>query len=147
MIPRVNNPQFWRLVFQAICADAENRYPLEACGLVLASHFEVVPLRNVRESSHAFAFDDLEFLSVLNQLDSTDQRLVAIYHSHPDGKAELSSIDRESFAPQGEAWFPDALQIVIGVLDKRALDLGVYRWSSDYRTYLKDESITAAFDA
>lgn len=87
-------------VLPSIRADAELRYPQEACGVALgpvgSSLVEkAVALKNISPHRDRFAFDDLEFLKLLQDAYAEGQVEKVVYHSHPDAEAYLSAIDRE----------------------------------------------------
>lgn len=127
----------------AIRADAESRYPREACGLVFGSRVaEVadhpVALANVAEAPDRFAFDDREHLEVLERADEAGRVERVLYHSHPDAGAYLSAVDRAAIAPSGYPLMPDLVHLVVEVRGGRCGEMAAFRWSQERRAF--DES-------
>ncbi|MEL6186001.1 MAG: Mov34/MPN/PAD-1 family protein, partial [Myxococcota bacterium] len=127
----------------AMRADAEERYPREACGLVFGSRTEdvadhPVALANVAAEPDRFAFDDREHLEVLEKADEAGRVERVLYHSHPDAGAYLSAVDRAAIAPNGYPLMPDLVHLVFEVRRGRCGEVAAYRWSQDRRAF--DES-------
>ncbi|HEY0754037.1 MAG TPA: M67 family metallopeptidase [Ktedonobacteraceae bacterium] len=87
--------------WKTILLDAHGRQGIEACGALLGQMDqegnwyveEAVPLRNIAASPVYFEFDPAELLLI--ELEQPD-RMVGVYHSHPDGPALASSTDRKN---------------------------------------------------
>lgn len=123
-------------VIQAIRADAEARYPREACGLVLGPEGaraadKVVPLTNVAAGKDRFAFNDREHLEVLTRADEEGRVERVLYHSHPDAGAYLSAMDRAAIAPNGHPLMPDLVHVVVEVRNGRAGEIAAFRWRAE----------------
>jgi len=119
----------------ALLADAEDAYPLEACGLVVerpGHGLVAIPCANLegdrqgadpadvaRTSRTAFALDTRE----LARASGRGDRILAVYHSHVDTEARPSREDRAGASPFGE---PDLAQIIVQVLGGRAIDWRVF---------------------
>ena len=63
--------------------------------------------------------------------------LAAFYHSHPDHAAYFSEEDVRQATPFGEPSYPDALQIVLSVVDREVLDAKAFAWSAALETYVE----------
>jgi proteasome lid subunit RPN8/RPN11 len=84
--------------FQAMLHHAEQEQPREAVGM-LAGHFPwlaslALPLVNLAGPA-AFLADPYTQYLAEKRMSAEKLRLLAIYHSHPDGGARLSAVDRE----------------------------------------------------
>lgn len=93
-------PQLWR----QMAADVSERAPQEACGLVAGLGsvcLAVYPLTNILYSTTEYQIDPQEQFRIFQLIEENGWDLLAIYHSHPNGPATLSSRDiAEAFYPQ-----------------------------------------------
>ena len=98
-------------ILEQVIQHAKQAFPAEACGLLvgpaIANRF--IPITNVAGSSHEYEMDASELIAVLRNLRSTGERLIAIFHSHPHGPAELSKTDIE------RAYYPDAAHLIVSL--------------------------------
>jgi [CysO sulfur-carrier protein]-S-L-cysteine hydrolase len=101
-------------ILDQILQHAKSAYPNEGCGLVVGqtSAERFIPITNLSASPTEYEMDPAELIRVLRELRGTGDRLVAIYHSHPNGPAELSRKDIE------RAYYPDAAQVVVSLSDQ-----------------------------
>ncbi len=88
-----------RQLLNRIAAHAADTYPAECCGLLVGSGDRVLAVertRNARmmESGDRFEIDPLDHVRVWEAARRAGQTVVGCYHSHPDGQAQPSSIDR-----------------------------------------------------
>ena len=107
-----------------LCRHAEEEYPREACGLLVAGPdgLRSFRVRNVApRPTHRFELAPDEVLHLLRQ---TEGRLVAVYHSHPDGSPLLSQDDLE-----GADLWPGVRWIVVQVLAGRTATVRVFALS------------------
>ena len=83
----------------------------EACGFLIANAAgiieRVLPMRNVEASPIGYSMDPKEQLKVEKQLRQSNERIVAIYHSHTASAAVPSPVDVE------HAISPDISYIVV----------------------------------
>ena len=100
-------------VLEQVIQDAKLAYPRESCGVLVgrgtAERFISVP--NVAASSSDYEMDPAELIAAFRGLRQSGEQLLAIYHSHPQGPAELSKKDIE------QAYYPEAAQLVISLVD------------------------------
>jgi proteasome lid subunit RPN8/RPN11 len=97
---------------QAIARDAENRYPLECCGIVTPDG-KVVPAENIAENKVQ------RFMISGNWL--RHQTVAAIYHSHVDRPAYPSREDFNGLA------FPEKPYIIAAVRHGVCIDIQIFR--------------------
>jgi len=129
----------------AIEAHARESYPDECCGVVIdraGGDQIVVRLRNVQDDMHAkdplryprtartaYTPHAGDFKRAVDAWEAPGSKLVAFYHSHPDHDAYFSDEDVRQATPFGEPSYPDAVQIVVSVYDRKVEDVKAYRWS------------------
>lgn len=103
-----------RHMVQQMIDHARKEKPNEACGMVATRDgvaLKVYPLRNVDASPTRYRIDPKEQLRVLEELDSRDWDLGAIYHSHPHTRPYPSATDVQL------AFYPDALYVIVSIED------------------------------
>ena len=87
-------------VLKQITAHAAADYPAECCGLLVGREGTVSrcePVRNLRaaERCDRFELDPLGHVRVFESARARGERIIGCYHSHPDGVARPSSLDRQ----------------------------------------------------
>lgn len=123
---------------------ARDEYPYECCGW-LAGDSEyasiVTPCVNMQaqgnhpaapgrtaETAYVFGPDDL---MKLNRSFDSDEPARIIYHSHPNGRAYLSDIDRRvassPWGGDGPAY--PVQQLVVGIDERRVVESALFEWS------------------
>src|SRR5690348_15476784 len=110
-------------ILDQILQHAKSAYPNEGCGLLVGqtSAERFVSITNLAASPTEYEMDPAELIRVLRELRGTGERLVAIYHSHPHGPAELSSKDI------GRAYYPEAAQIIVSLSDQAHPQTAAFR--------------------
>ncbi len=106
--PAVHLPEDIR---RRIIEHCEAELPNEACGLLAVSDGEVVtvyPTRNADRSPTSYTVDPADHIGALLDAESKGWELGGVYHSHPNGPAELSDIDR------AKALEPEWIHVVVG---------------------------------
>ena len=106
---------------QAISASVEKAYPHEACGVLLGATgacsrvTKVIECQNVfaGDRRHGYQLNPLEHLAILRRARSQEESPLAIYHSHPDGEAELSEADLSGAWLHDGPRFPGVLYCVV----------------------------------
>ena len=101
-------------LLEEIVEHAKKCYPKEGCGLVVGSRPEglrFIPVENAKASSSEYEMDPAELTGVWRKLRNTGDELVAIYHSHPFGPAELSKRDIE------RAYYPEAAHLIVSLAE------------------------------
>jgi proteasome lid subunit RPN8/RPN11 len=110
-------------IIDAVLQHAKSAYPNEGCGLLVGqtSAERFIPITNLSASPTEYEMDPAELIRVLRDLRGTGERLVAIYHSHPNGPAELSRKDVE------RAYYPEAAQVVVSLSDQGHAQTAAFR--------------------
>lgn len=138
-------------LLDAIHADARAAFPNEACGFVVerAGALEVVRVTNIQNQKHAedprqFPRDATiaytmgqEAVPVLVGHDRGELVIRAIYHSHPQHAAYFSAEDKRQATVWDEPSYPDAIQVVVSVIDGEVRDVKAFRWQQAARDFLE----------
>ena len=133
-------------VLGRIAALAEADPQREVCGFVVrggsAAELDVVPVRNVLGEAEApsglpasarcgFLVDPAAQLRLFVDLRRGGGEVVACYHSHVDGPAVLSGVDREQALLDGSPALPGAEQLVVAVRGGVAQQIARFRWNGE----------------
>ena len=113
--------------YQAMLAQLQGAYPLEACGLMAGragSVQQIYPVTNRLASSYAFEMEPEEQLRAMLDLEERGWDLLAIYHSHPLGPAGPSATD------VAKAFYPDAAQVIVSLRDRQRPAVRVFSISN-----------------
>lgn len=83
---------------QRIVDHARSEHPVEACGVVIGPAGQdrpvrLIPMINVAASETFYEFDSMELLRLYRSVESKDERIVVIYHSHTATEAYPSRTD------------------------------------------------------
>jgi len=120
-------------VAPTLAALAEAEPGQEICGLVVAradGQPEAWPLRNAApDPRRAFALDPSDLLVALRRLDGEGLALLAVYHSHPEGGAELSARDLDGALANGAPLLGGVAQLVVALRAGRASTVRAHRWA------------------
>jgi proteasome lid subunit RPN8/RPN11 len=117
-----------------LVALAEGSPAAEVCGLLVerGAEVEAWPLTNVATSpGTAFEVAPRELLQALRRIEGTGDRLIAIFHSHLSGGADLSRRDLEgALAGEGPLW-PGVAQLVVALEGGRVSRVRAHRWNGE----------------
>ena len=141
-------------IIEQICKHALDEYPYECCGIVTGVgndqtlhlcrniqnqlHAED-PSRYPRDARIAYNIERSEFDRVINFSQEKGEEVVAFYHSHPEHEAYFSEEDHAAQTVFGEPELPDALHIVVSVMNGNISDIKCYRWDSGAQIFLAVE--------
>ncbi|HJR03125.1 MAG TPA: M67 family metallopeptidase [Methylomirabilota bacterium] len=137
-------------------AQAEAEYPAECCGVLLARSAPVpdralMPCRNIQDELHAqdpvrhprnsrtAYFIDPKDLLAIGRRESQGYRVATIYHSHIDTGAYFSPTDRQNALVNGEPAYPDAVYVVVSVLEGRVVDAAAFVWDTAAHDFVSVE--------
>ena len=119
-----------RALLATICRNAEAAYPDECCGLLIgrgddAAGIEVTqiaPSANLADDRRRrFEIDPALFVTLERTLTGAHERLVGLYHSHPDGAATPSAHDAAAAWAEGWIW------LIVPVARGRAGEAAAHR--------------------
>lgn len=122
------------------CAEAaRQRFPEEACGVILAKdgecHWMMAENRSKRpRESYRFGRGAMK---TLDKLRDEGWALRAVWHSHPTGEIGLSQGDRRVLAPGGNYANPDVVQIVVSLFEpaQPAMTVTAWQWDEGARIF------------
>ena len=134
-------------VLRAVHDEARAAFPGECCGWLAGpasgwAATDAHPAVNVQDAGghpthpgrgveSAYVFSPEDLLALSESLDG-DRPARVIYHSHPNGRAYLSDIDREvATSPWGDGPAFPVQQLVVGVDEGRVVEAALYAWSDD----------------
>ena len=107
-----------------IVAHAREEAPNECCGIVGArdgAAVELYPVRNAAASPLRYEMDPKDQLRVFEALDEEGLDVGAIYHSHTRSDPLPSQTDINL------AFYPDAVYVIVGVMDPERDDVRAWR--------------------
>ncbi len=99
-----------------IASEAEGALPRECCGLIegvragndlRATALHAMP--NIAAGPDRFEIDSAGHFALLRALRGTGRAVIGCYHSHPNGRPELSARDREFLSDDGFVWLVAAV--------------------------------------
>ena len=140
---------------QRVKAQAEAEYPAECCGVLLAREVPadrlLLPCRNIQDELHgrdpvrhprdsrtAYFIDPKDLLTI-GRHESQGYRVATIYHSHIDTGAYFSATDRQNALIDGEPAYPDAVYVVLSVIERRVVDAAAFVWDRAGRDFVATE--------
>jgi proteasome lid subunit RPN8/RPN11 len=128
-------------------------YPDECCGVIVSfadGEQKVLQVRNIQDEMHAkdperyprtartaYAGHPADLREALEAAEDPGCALVAFYHSHPDHDSYFSAEDTAQATPFGEPSYPDALQVVVSVYDRRVRVIKAFAWSAEDGAYVE----------
>ena len=110
-------------ILEVVIDHARAAYPNEGCGLLAGRHAaeRFIPMKNVSPSAMHYEMDPAELIGILRDLRATGEELIAIYHSHPHGPAELSQTDIQ------RAHYPEAAQLIVSLAELERPQAAAFR--------------------
>jgi len=121
-------------VAPALVALAEAEPGREVCGLVVSSPVgppEPWPLPNeAARPERAYQVAPEAMLAALRRLDAEGRALLAVFHSHPAGGADLSRSDLGAALVDGRPLLEGVAQIVVSLEAGRAVKVRAHRWTN-----------------
>lgn len=139
-----------------IKGQAEAEYPAECCGVLLLGgpgpgERLLLPCRNIQDQLHArdpaahprdsrtAYFIDPKDLLAIGRREGEGYRVAVIYHSHIDAGAYFSATDKRNALIDGEPSYPDAVYVVLSVLEGRVADAQAFAWDAAARDFVARE--------
>jgi len=130
--------------FRRIVAHAEAEYPNECCGAVLIKEGSPEarifhPCRNIQDELHAkeperyprtartaYHIGPDDFRAIDDRVAGGYRPI--IYHSHIDAGAYFSETDKRIALLQGEPLYPNAIYLVVSVMQGKVAEAGAFAW-------------------
>ena len=138
-------------LLERIYADAKASFPHEACGFIVerGGETEVVRVTNIQNQKHAENPEQFprtaeiaytmgqEAVPILVGHDRGELVIRAIYHSHPQHAAYFSAEDKKQATVWDEPSYPEAIQIVVSVIDGEVRDAKAFRWQDAAQDFVE----------
>jgi proteasome lid subunit RPN8/RPN11 len=136
--------KFKEEVIEKIFQHALKEYPNECFGVVTGDeeaqtvHACENILNSIRQKDPGkysdartgYFVDRKKFDMIASSAKREGKKVIAFYHSHPDIEAYFSATDVEAQTVFGEPEFPEALHIVVSVMNGKIHDVKCFRWDS-----------------
>lgn len=138
--------------WQEISLHAMETFPEECCGVIfhdgktdavrrcknIQNELHTVdPKSYPRDATIAYAMNLKELESIIYEAETTEAKIKAFYHSHPDHEAYFSQEDKAFATPFGEPTFPDSAQIVISIYDRVVKRIAAYAWNQEKKDFVE----------
>ncbi len=136
---------------EEISKHALGTYPEECCGIVTGNRNDQIvhfcqniqnrlhaedPEKYPRDARTAYVIDRNVAEEIFSLAKEQGKEVIAFYHSHVDHEAYFSKMDREAQTVFGEPEFPEALQLVISVRDRKIKDIKYFKWDREKKDFL-----------
>jgi proteasome lid subunit RPN8/RPN11 len=143
-------------VLEKIYGHALKEYPDECCGIITGNDNEQIvhmcdniqnkmhaedPARFPRDARTAYIIDRSKFDSIISYSLKKGDKILALYHSHAEHEAYFSEEDVAAQIVFGEPEFPEALHVVISVIDRKIHDLKCFKWERENQVFFADDCI------
>ncbi len=140
-----------------IYSHAIAEYPDECCGIVTGNrnnqgvhrcknmqdilHGED-PEKHPRNARTAYFIDRKEADRIFSDAKRNGEEVIAFYHSHTDNPAFFSDLDKEVQTVFGEPEFPDAIHIVVSVINRQINGIRCFVWDKEKKDFITINCIT-----
>ncbi len=89
------------------------------------------PARFTRDARTAYFIDRGDFDWIISNAHENGDEIIALYHSHVEHEAYFSEEDHAAQTVFGEPEFPDALHVVVSVVNKKINGIKCFKWDRD----------------
>ena len=140
-----------RAILEQLCASACAAYPDECCGYLVgppggdaidaaiacrnAQAEGGNPVAPARGADTGFVIAGAELFAFARSFDGPRPARI-VYHSHTNGRAYLSEVDRALAVTEAGPAYP-VQHLIIGVLDRRPVEAAQFAWSDAARDYVE----------
>lgn len=107
----------------SIIAHCRSAYPDEACGMLAGKEYtveKVYKITNIEPSPVSYLMDPKEQFNIMKEMRLDNNRMIAIYHSHPSSPPYPSDKDIRL------AFYSDAIYIIVGLTDMERPEIRAY---------------------
>jgi len=134
----------------AVYAHAREAYPSECCGYltgprdgaavdgaVICDNAQASgdhPAAPERTARDGFVISGRQLFDFANSFSGPNPARI-VYHSHPNGRAYLSVVDRAVAAPDGPAY--PVQHLVVGLTSEAITEVAQFAWSDDDHDYIE----------
>ncbi len=138
-------------VIKKICEHALKEYRDECCGIITGnSDVQTVhlceniqnmlhaddPARYPRDARTAYVIERGEFDRIISSAKEKGEEIIAFYHSHTEHEAYFSEEDFAAQTVFGEPEFPDALHVVVSVMNRKIHDIKSFMWDGTLQKFI-----------
>ncbi len=143
-------------IIEEICQHALKEYPDECCGIITGNddkqtvhlceniqnkmHAED-PVRFPRDARTAYFIERSLFDNIISSSRKQGEEVLALYHSHAEHEAYFSEEDVAAQTVFGEPEFPDALHVVVSVMDRKIHGLKCFKWERGNQVFYSEDCI------
>jgi proteasome lid subunit RPN8/RPN11 len=128
-----------------VYAHARRAYPAECCGYLTGASTNAVdgmiecrnahtdgghPTTPERGEESAFVIAGRELIAFARSFDTSSPARI-VYHSHTNGRAYFSAVDREVATVDNQPTYP-VQHLVIGLDDQRVIEVAQFGWDGDW---------------
>lgn len=134
-----------------IYTESRRTWPEEGCGFIIgkiseagdrcAEKFVAVaniqnqvhqkdPVRYPRNAKTAYTIDPKEMERLQKESEKSGQKILGIFHSHPEHGVYFSAEDKEMAAPWGEPLFPEISYVVVSVYSGEVKNCSEFFWDT-----------------
>lgn len=110
-------------MIETIISHCNSVYPSEACGILAGKNNvidKVYEMTNIENSSVSYLMEPKEQFRVMKEMRSNGEKMIAIYHSHPDSSAYPSAKDVKL------ASYPDSAYVIVSLADKEKPEIRAF---------------------
>ena len=125
---------------------ALEEYPEECCGIITGDlNTQTVHLcKNIQNRLHkedpagyprdartAYMIERVEFNKIIEAARGKGEEIISLYHSHPEHEAYFSEEDYAAQTVFGEPEFPDAVHVIISVINSKIQETRCFKWNRE----------------
>ena len=138
-------------VIKKICEHALKEYPDECCGIITGNsdvktvhlceniqnelHAED-PLGYPRDARTAYVIERGKVDRIISSAKEKGEEIIAFYHSHAEHEAYFSEEDFAAQTVFGEPEFPNALHVVVSVMNRKIHDIKSFMWDGNLQKFI-----------
>jgi proteasome lid subunit RPN8/RPN11 len=138
-------------IIDKIYQQALEKYPEECCGIItgtagnqvvhlcrnIQNHLHAEdPVRYPRDAHTAYTIDRSKFDGIITSARQQGHDVVALYHSHCDHESYFSEEDVAAQTVFGEPEFPNALHVVVSVMNGSIHDIKCFQWDGGLKKFI-----------
>lgn len=142
--------KFDKDIIGKIYKHALDAYPEECCGILTGSkdtqslhHCDNIqnrlhaedPTIYQRDARTAYVIERGEFDRIISAAKEKGEAVIAFYHSHCEHEAYFSEEDFAAQTVFGEPEFPEALHIVVSVMNREIHDVKCFKWDGNAKIF------------
>jgi proteasome lid subunit RPN8/RPN11 len=110
-------------LMEKMVAHCRAAYPNETCGILAGKEGtieKIYEMTNIEPSPVSYLMDPKEQFLAMKEMRTEGNRMIAIYHSHPQSPAYPSSKDVSL------AFYPDAVYVIVSLIDRNKPEIRAF---------------------